>query len=141
MAGYSGTPLPRKLGIGPGHRIAVLGAPAGYASTLGALPDGVDVRHDAAPGAGLDLVHLFAADGAALEAGWDDAAASLHPAGMLWISWPKKSSGVRTDLTEDRIRALGLARGLVDVKVCAVDDTWSALKFVVRLADRPRRGA
>ena len=137
MAGYSGTPLPRKLGIRAGHRIALLGAPAGYAETLGPLPEGVEVREDAAPGAGLDLVHLFAADGAALDAAWADAAASLHPAGALWVSWPKRASGVPTDLTEDAVRARALARGLVDVKVCAVDAVWSGLKLVVRLRDRP----
>lgn len=140
MAGYSGTPLPRKLGIKAGHRIALVGVPEGYSETLGDLPDGVDVRHALAPGAGLDLVHLFVRDVAALDAAWADAAASLHPAGMLWVSWPKKSSGVRTDLTEDVIRATALARGMVDVKVCAVDDTWSGLKLVVRLADRPKAG-
>jgi hypothetical protein len=137
MTGYSGTPLPRKLGIRAGNRIALLGAPAGYAKTLGPLPEGVEVREEAAPGAGLDLVHLFAADGAALDAAWADAAASLHPAGALWVSWPKRASGVPTDLTEDAVRARALARGLVDVKVCAVDAVWSGLKLVVRLRDRP----
>jgi hypothetical protein len=134
MAGYSGTPLVQKLGIKPGHAICVVGAPATYGRTLGKLPEGVTLRRT--PKAPLDLVQFFTTKRAALEARFGALAATLAPAGMLWVSWPKKSSGKATDLTEDVVRAIGLAAGLVDVKVCAVDDTWSGLKFVRRLKDR-----
>lgn len=134
MAGYSGTPLVRKLGIKPGHRVALLGAPRGFA--LPDLPDGARVlRRVAAP---LDVVVLFCPDRAALQRRFDAARAALHPAGRLWVCWPKKTSGIQKDLGEADVRAHGLASGLVDVKICAVDDTWSGLAFVVRVADRPK---
>lgn len=135
MAGYSGTPLPRKLGIKPGHRVALIGAPAGFSGTLGELPDGVAF---VTPGeTSLDVALLFAGDMATLVSSFDVVAASLAPAGGLWVCWPKKASGVPTDLTENIIRNLGLERGLVDNKVCAIDETWSGLRFVRRLKDRP----
>ena len=135
-AGYSGTPLPRKLGFKPGTRYLLVGAPEGYARTLGRLPVGCtsarprDVQ--------LDLIQFFTPSAQALAGHFAPLAARLQPAGMLWISWPKKSSGVATDITETDVRRIGLAAGLVDVKVCTVDETWSGLKFVRRLKDRPR---
>ena len=137
-AGYSGTPLPKKLGIRPGHRIRLVDAPEGFARTLGELPETADVVPSEDGGAsGLDLVLFFTGSAAALRARFDDLAASLVPSGMLWVAWPKKASKVPTDLTEDVVRAVALERGMVDVKVCAIDATWSGLKLVYRLADRP----
>lgn len=133
-AGYSGKPLVEKLGIKPGASVAILNAPAGYARTLGKLPPRL-TRRDTARGP-LDFVQFFTAEKPALERAFPALARALAPAGMLWISWPKKASGVPTDLTEDVVRAVGLAHGLVDVKVAAVDDVWSGLKFVRRLTDR-----
>lgn len=131
MAGYSGTPLPRKLGIKPGHRVLLLGAPATLAD------QGVDGDHaDDGDPEPYDVILLFCADLAALHEGFPGAAARLARNGGLWVCWPKKSSGVPTDLTENPVRDHGLARKLVDNKVCAVDTTWSGLRFVYRLADR-----
>ena len=134
MAGYSGTPLPSKLGLKEGFVVALLGAPSGFRLSLSPLPPRISWRDALCPG--LDCVILFAADLAALEARFAAAATALRPAGMLWVAWPKKASKVPTDLTEDRVRAHGLAGGLVDVKVCAVDEVWSGLKFVRRVGDR-----
>jgi hypothetical protein len=134
MAGYSSKPLAAKLGLEPEQRVALLGAPAGFRRELEPVPDGVEWHARLRPG--LDCVLLFALDSAALEAGFARAAASLAPAGMLWVAWPKKAAKVATDLTEDRVRAHGLAAGLVDVKVCAVNEVWSGLKFVRRVRDR-----
>ena len=134
MAGYSGKPLVQKLGIKSGSTIAVIGAPRGYAHTLGKLPSGVTHRTSAV--GPLDFIQFFSSEKQELERRFAALARALAPAGMLWISWPKKASGVTTDLTEDVIRAVGLAHGLVDVKVAAVDDVWSGLKFVRRLEDR-----
>ena len=136
-AGYSGTPLPKKLGIKPGHRIRLIGAPGDFAATLGELPESVEIVEDGG-GAPLDLVLFFTASADALRARFDALKAALAPAGMLWVAWPKKASKVPTDLTEDVVRAVALERGLVDVKVCAIDATWSGLKLVYRLVDRPR---
>lgn len=133
MAGYSGKPLVAKLGIKPGSTIAILGAPRGYDRLLGRLPE---VRRRTPATGRLDFVQFFTTEKHELERRFATLARSLTPAGMLWISWPKKASGVTTDLTEDVIRAVGLAHGLVDVKVAAVDDVWSELKFVRRLEDR-----
>ncbi len=133
MAGYSGKPLVAKLGIKPGSTIAILGAPRGYERLLGMLPE---VRRRSTTTGRLDFVQFFTTEKHELERRFATLARSLTPAGMLWISWPKKASGVATDLTEDVIRAVGLAAGLVDVKVAAVDDVWSGLKFVRRLKDR-----
>jgi hypothetical protein len=134
MAGYSGTPLAAKLGLKQGLSVALLGAPSGFRRNLSPVPPGI-AWHDRL-GPGLDCVVLFAPDFATLEARFTPAAASLTASGMLWVAWPKRASKVATDLTEDRVRAHGLAVGLVDVKVCAVDQVWSGLKFVRRLSDR-----
>ena len=134
MAGYSGKPLVQKLGIKPEMRIAIVNAPRGYGRVLGKLPSRV-TRKASAVGP-LDFVQFFTTERRELERRFAALARTLAPAGMLWISWPKKSSGVTTDLTEDVIRAIGLAHGLVDVKVAAVDEVWSGLKFVRRVKDR-----
>ena len=135
-AGYSGTPLPRKLGIREGSRVLLVGAPAGFTDALGDLPGGVEL---AAAGE-LDVVVLFAPDAAALRAQFGGLVTGLASAGGLWVAWPKRSSGVATDLDENVVRAVGLASGLVDNKVCAIDATWSGLRFVRRLRDRPPSG-
>ena len=134
MAGYSGKPLVQKLGIKPEMRIAIVNAPRGYGRVLGKLPSRV-TRKASAVGP-LDFVQFFTKEKREVERRFAALARALAPGGMLWISWPKKSSGVPTDLTEDVIRGVGLAHGLVDVKVAAVDDVWSGLKFVRRVKDR-----
>lgn len=134
MAGYSKRSLVDKLGIKPGASVLILGAPKGYAKTLGPLSRDIAVARRPRPG--LDFIHLFATRRADLERRFAALHKALAPAGMLWISWPKKAAGVPTDVTEDVVREVALARGLVDVKVCAVDDTWSGLKLVRRLKDR-----
>ena len=134
MAGYSGKPLVQKLGIKDGWAIAILNAPRGYDRLLGKLPQEV-TRRPTVTGT-LDFVQFFTAEKRELERRFASLARALAPAGMLWISWPKRASGVATDLTEDVIRAIGLAHGLVDVKVAAVDEVWSGLKFVRRVQDR-----
>jgi hypothetical protein len=136
MAGYSGTPLPQKLGIKPGARLGIFDAPDGFDATLGTLPE--DVKKTTALRGALDVAMFFTTKRSDLEQRFAALAKAVAPAGSLWISWPKKSSGKKTDLDENVVRAIGLAKGLVDVKVCAVDDTWSGLKFVVRLKDRPK---
>ena len=135
-AGYSGTPLARKLGIKEGTRYSLPGAPPGSERTLAPVPPAAAA---VGPRAEADLVLLFETSAARLPRSFATQAKRLPPDGALWIAWPKKSSGVATDLSFDVVRATGLAAGLVDTKVCAVDDTWSGLKFVVRVADRPRR--
>ena len=130
--GYSGTPLPRKLGIGQGHRVLLVAAPPGF--DLGPLP-GVEV-HRRAGSAAYDVVLLFVTRRHDLLARLDGLRARLTPAGGLWVVWPKRSSGVPSDLTEDVLREVVLPTGMVDTKVCAVDATWSALRFVVRLRHR-----
>jgi hypothetical protein len=132
-AGYSGTPLPKKLGIKAGARVLLDGAPAGLA--FEPLPDGVEID-DKSRGEPYDVVLLFTPESTRLHDRWAESVAHLETAGRLWICWPKKSSGVPTDLTENVIRDYGLEQGLVDVKVCAVDETWSGLAFVRRLRDR-----
>jgi hypothetical protein len=134
-AGYSGTRLPRKLGIKPGATVAWSGAPAGFDRTLGDLPADVTVRSRVR--GPLDVVVVFARRRTELVRRFDGARRALTPAGGLWVAWPKKSSGVATDLTFETVQRLGLDTGLVDNKVCAIDDTWSALRFVHRVADRP----
>jgi hypothetical protein len=132
VAGYSGTPLARKLGIGPGTSVLLDGAPAGFA--LDAPPDAVLHRR---PGRGpYDVIVAFCPTSARLIARWDALHRLTTPAGSLWIAWPKKSSGLVTDLTENVVRDHALAHGRVDVKVCAIDDTWSGLKHVIRKVDR-----
>jgi len=137
-AGYSGTPLPKKLGIKPGHRVWFTNAPDSFAATLGELPE--DVRLAEAGETALDLVIAFAGSEAELQEGFSRWAGAITRAGTLWISWPKKASGVRTDVTEDVVRKVALEHGMVDVKVAAIDATWSALKIVFRLKDRPQVG-
>ena len=137
MAGYSGTPLAKKLGIKDGVRLVVLNAPDGYSAWLKGLPPGTTFGSrlvNAAP-----AVHAFTTKRSDLERTLRRLRATLDPAGFAWISWPKKSSGVPTDVTEDVIRELALPLGFVDVKVCAVTDTWSGLKLVIRKSERPAR--
>jgi hypothetical protein len=136
VAGYSGTPLLQKLGIKPGTRLGLFDAPAGFATTLGALPHGV-TQTTRTVGA-LDVAVFFTRSRASLDKRFAALAKAVSPSGSLWVSWPKKSSGEKTDLDENGVRAIGLKKGLVDVKVCAIDETWSGLKFVVRLKDRPK---
>ena len=135
-AGYSGTPLPRKLGIKPGARLGLIGAPEGFDQTLGELPDGVAVRRRLR--GPLDVIVAFYVDRSELERRLPALRGALAPAGGLWIAWPKRASGVTTDVSETVVRELGLAAGLVDNKVCAIDATWSGLRLVYRLRDRPR---
>jgi len=137
-AGYSGTPLPRKLGIKPGHRVALLGAPDGFEDdTLGELPDGVHVLRRAAGTA--DVIVSFHTRRAELEQRLTALRAMMEPAAGLWIAWPKRASKVPTDVTEDVVREIALPTGLVDNKVCAIDATWSGLRLVIRLRERARR--
>ena len=136
MAGYSGTPLVKKLGIKEGYRIAFVNAPKGFVKELGELPS--EVRIISRPGRPLDFILLFTKSAAALKRDFAGLARMLLPNGMLWVAWPKKSSGVSTDLSDNNVRQIGLGASLVDVKVCAVNDIWSGLKFVYRLEDRLR---
>ena len=134
MAGDSGTPLPKKLGIKEGSRIALINAPKNFESELGELPANVEFLKR--PTKSLDIILLFVLTERALARDFAKLAARLTANGMIWIAWPKKSSGVATDLTEQRVQRIGLDAGLVDVKVCAIDEIWSGLKFVYRLKDR-----
>lgn len=134
MAGYSGTPLPKKLGIKEQSRIAFVNAPEDFQSYLGPLPSSAEVvKRIIKP---LDLVLLFVTSERALARDFAKLAEKLATNGMIWIAWPKKSSGVATDLSFERVQRIGLDAGLVDVKICAIDETWSGLKFVIRLKDR-----
>ena len=137
MAGYSGTPLVKKLGIKDGASVALLAAPANFAGTLTPLPEGVEVREQAR--GKLDVIVFFATRERELARRFPVMARALQPAGGLWVAWPKKASCVATDLTFDPVQQTGLDCGLVDNKVCAIDETWSALRFVHRVADRPAR--
>jgi hypothetical protein len=130
-SGYSGTPLPIKLGIRPGHRVLLLGAPEGFAL---ALPDGVRVGTRASGMA--DVIVAFHLRRAELARRMPVLRAHMEPAAGLWIAWPKRASKVETDVTEDVVRELALANALVDNKVCAIDETWSGLRLVIRLRDR-----
>lgn len=134
MPGYSGTPLPKKLGIKDGFRVALISAPSEVRAELKPALAKCKIAVDAK--APLDFAIFFTKSASELEKEFPRLAKALGPAGMLWISWPKKSSGVATDLTENIVRDTGLAVGLVDVKVCAVTEIWSGLKFVRRLKDR-----
>ncbi len=128
--GYSGTPLPRKLGLKAGMRVAWPGAPDGFADLLGELPGGVTVKRRAS--APLDLAVVFVTRRAALNRRLPGLRAAIAPDGAVWAAWPKRASGVATDMTEDVVREVALPLGLVDVKVCAIDDTWSGLRLVIR---------
>jgi len=136
MAGYSGTPLIKKLGIADGMTAAILGFPDDYGTLLGGLPDGVSFVSGIDAG-GIDFIHCFETSETSLRALFPRIRPALAPKGMAWISWPKKASKVPTDIDENKVRSIGLETGLVDVKVCAVDEVWSGLKFVIRLRDRP----
>ena len=133
-AGYSGTPLPRKLGIKPDARLGLIGAPAGFEATLGRLPPGVRVVERAR--GPLDVIVAFTARRSELRRRLPALRGALDPAGGLWIAWPKRASGVATDVTETVVRRDALAAALVDIKVCAVDATWSGLKLVIPRAMR-----
>jgi hypothetical protein len=138
MAGSSGKPVVQKLGIKPGFRIFAAGAPAAYGDIVGELPAGVTLL--TRPGTTTDMVHLFVTEAAALAGKLRRARGAIAPDGMIWVSWPKKSSRVATDLTDVVVRDTALALGLVDIKVCAIDATWSGLKFVVPKALRKGSG-
>jgi hypothetical protein len=133
-AGYSGTPLVKKLGIKPGARLGLIAAPPGFDATLGELPPEVSVRTQVR--GPLDVIVAFYTRRGDLASRLDALKGALVSNGGLWIAWPKRASGVETDLTEDVVRELGLAAGLVDNKVCAIDDVWSGLRLVYRLRDR-----
>jgi hypothetical protein len=134
QAGYSGTPLAKKLGIKPGDTVALVGAPTGFEDELEGLPDGVRLRRRA--GGKADVVVLFTTEAHDLERRFEALARSVWPDGGVWVAWPKRSSGRVTDLDENRLRDIGLPHGLVDNKVCAVDDVWSGLRFVWRKENR-----
>ena len=132
----TGSSLPKKLGIKEGHRVALLDAPDGFDRTLGELPDGVATRTSAR--GSLDVVVFFTASRGDLTRRFDALARAVFPDGGLWIAWPKRASGLETDLTEDVVREVALECGLVDNKVCAIDGTWSGLRLVYRVVDRGR---
>jgi hypothetical protein len=130
VAGYSGTPLARKLGVKEGHRIRIQNAPENYLDLISPGPK--NVRVSKSPGKDVDIFHLFTRSSSELKAQLPKLLSAINQKGMIWISWPKKSSGVPSTVTEDTIRSVALPLGLVDVKVCAVDETWSGLKLVIR---------
>jgi hypothetical protein len=134
-AGYSASPIARKLGIKPGSRVTLIGAPKGFEETLGELQDGVSISRRLRRTS--DVIVAFTTSRAVLERRLPALHEALDYAGGLWLAWPKRASGVDTDLGERIVRELGLDAGLVDNKVCAIDQTWSGLRFVYRLADRP----
>ncbi len=133
-AGYSGTPLAKKLGFKPGLRVKTKGAPAEYLDLIDPIPEGVAVSSRLR--APVDILHLFVRRERELQRDLPTAMHVIEQNGAIWVSWPKKSSGVATDVTEDRIRASALPLGLVDIKVCAVDAVWSGLKLVIRRENR-----
>lgn len=136
MAGYSGTPLVKKLGIKAGDRVALVNAPEGFSRELEGLPP--NVKLIGAKGE-AEVAIVFARSIADFRKSFEAATKRMTTDGMVWASWPKKASGIQTDLDESKIREFGLAVGVVDVKVCAVNDTWSGLKFVIRVKDRAKR--
>lgn len=139
MAGYSSTPLAKKLGLREGSRIALVNAPKDFERELGKLPDRVEFVKRLA--SSLDLILFFVLTERALARDFAQLAKKLATNGMIWIAWPKKSSGVTTDLSFDSVQRIGLDAGLVDVKICAINETWSGLKFVYRLKDRAARNS
>lgn len=135
MAGYSGTPLAKKLGLKAGGTLLPVGAPDHYGALIAPLPDGVTIATTL--GRDVDIIHLFATTRAQLTSALHDSLGAMNPDAAIWVSWPKKASKVATEITEDVIREVALPLGLVDIKVCAVDDVWSGLKLVVRRENRP----
>jgi hypothetical protein len=135
VAGYSGTPLPTKLGIKEEHRVWFPAAPPEFLEALGELPRGVEVKARASRR--LDVIVFFTTKRVQLEKRLVPLSQSLDPAGGLWIAWPKKTSSVPTDMTEDVVRDVALPEGLVDIQVCAIVETWSGLRLVWRLENRP----
>jgi len=134
MAGYSGTPLPQKLGIKPGLTVVTINAPVKYRRLLGKIPDGVTFSHRLIPGS--NFVHFFTSRRGELQKKMSILREKIADDGTVWISWPKKSSGISTDVTEDVVREIALPLGFVDIKVCAVDETWSGLKLMIRRENR-----
>jgi hypothetical protein len=138
MAGYSGKPVVQKLGIKPGFCIFAAGMPSGYRDIVGKLPAQVTIVTRLT--GSVDMIHLFATEAAALASKLRSSRDAIKPDGMVWVSWPKKSSGVPTDLSDNVVRETALALGLVDIKVCAIDEVWSALKFVIPREQRTKTG-
>ena len=137
MTGYSGTPLAKKLGIKPGFTLAVVNPPGEYRQLVDPMPDGVTIHSAVADS--TDMVHLFCTQRTDLASALNRTIAQLRPDAAVWVSWPKKASKVLTDITEDTIREVALPLGLVDIKVCAVDEVWSGLKLVIRKENRAGR--
>jgi hypothetical protein len=138
MAGYSGTPLPRKLGLKPHARFAAWNAPKDFSDQLGELPEGVMLRDASRGSSPLDVIVCFVSSRAELERIFPRVRQRLDPNGGLWLCWPKKASGIVTDVGESELRNLGLSASLVDNKVCAINEVWSGLRLVVRVRDRPK---
>jgi hypothetical protein len=136
QAGYSGTPLPVKLGIGEDDEVALIGAPERFEDTLGDLPGVASLHTDLADDARYDVIVAFMTQRSELEAELPRLRARMAPACGLWIGWPKRASGVPTDLTDDVVREVALPTGLVDNKVCAIDQTWTGLRLVIRRENR-----
>ena len=137
MAGYSGTPLPQKLGIKPGLTVVPINAPANYRRLLGQIPDSVTFSERLKSGS--SFVHLFTSRRSEMQKKMSILRDKISDNGAIWVSWPKKSSGISTDVTEDVIREIALPLGFVDIKVCAVDDIWSGLKLMIRRENRKSR--
>jgi len=137
MAGYSGMPLPQKLGIKPGLMVVTINAPANYRRLLGQIPDGVTFSERLKSGS--SFVHLFTSRRSEMQKKMSILRDKISDNGAIWVSWPKKSSGISTDVTEDVIREIALPLGFVDIKVCAVDETWSGLKLMIRRENRKSR--
>ena len=136
QSGYSGTPLPRKLGIGEGDEVALIGAPEWLEDTLRAVPDVASLHTDLAEDARYDVMVAFVTRRAELEAQLPRLRARMAPACGLWIAWPKRAAGLPTDMTDQVVRDVALPTGLVDNKVCAIDETWSGLRLVIRRENR-----
>lgn len=137
MPGYSGTPLAQKLGLKDGSRLCTVAAPAHYEDLLAPLPDGVTISSRLT--GKTDIIHIFAMQKSKLAAALQKSLANMRDDAVIWVSWPKKAAKVETDITEDVVRDVALPMGMVDVKVCAVDETWSGLKLVVRVANRKKK--
>ncbi|KYG79157.1 DUF3052 family protein [Roseivirga echinicomitans] len=135
MSGYSGTPLAKKLGIKEGFKIILLNQPDYYLDLFESLPSDIELLDEGTQGQ-VDFIHFFTKSEEELQSKILDLKSKLKPSGMIWVSWPKKASKVPTDVDDSIVRKVGLESGLVDVKVCAVDEVWSGLKFVFRLKDR-----